>query len=110
MVKSNAEEGLWLEDVPEPVPVPNDSLIRVKRALICGTDIHLYKRDAGTRKALQLAAPGDALRAHLYRSVSRFRAGMPTAGFDRCQISMAHTPQEMNRVVHAFVQAREQTS
>jgi len=42
LVKSRAERGLWLEDVPEPQPGINDVKIRVLCAGICGTDLHIY--------------------------------------------------------------------
>ncbi len=45
IVKQNAELGLWLEDVPEPEVGINDVLIRVERAGICGTDVHIYQWD-----------------------------------------------------------------
>src|SRR6476660_1034756 len=45
LVKSKAERGLWLSDVPEPRPGINDVLIRVHRTGICGTDLHIYKWD-----------------------------------------------------------------
>jgi threonine 3-dehydrogenase len=45
LVKSRAERGLWLTDVPEPKPGINDVLIRVHRTGICGTDLHIYKWD-----------------------------------------------------------------
>jgi threonine 3-dehydrogenase len=45
LVKSRAERGLWLTDVPEPVPGINDVLMRVHRTGICGTDLHIYKWD-----------------------------------------------------------------
>ena len=38
IVKSKAEQGLWLEDVPEPTIGINDVLIRMKRTGICGTE------------------------------------------------------------------------
>jgi threonine 3-dehydrogenase len=44
-VKSRAERGLWLTDVPEPKPGINDVLMRVHRTGICGTDLHIYKWD-----------------------------------------------------------------
>jgi threonine 3-dehydrogenase len=43
LVKSKAERGLWLEDVPEPKPGINDVLIRVLMTGICGTDLHIYE-------------------------------------------------------------------
>lgn len=45
LVKAKAEPGLWLEDVPDPVPGPHDVLIEVRKASICGTDLHIYQWD-----------------------------------------------------------------
>ena len=45
LVKRHAEPGLWLEDVPIPTIGINDVLIRVTRASICGTDVHIYNWD-----------------------------------------------------------------
>ncbi len=42
LVKAHAEPGLWLEDVSEPTTGINDVLIRVLRAGICGTDVHIF--------------------------------------------------------------------
>ncbi len=39
LVKSKAEPGLWLEDVPEPHVGINDVLIKVHKTGICGTDL-----------------------------------------------------------------------
>ena len=52
LVKRNAEPGLWLEDVPEPVMGINDVLIRVLRTGICGTDLHIYHWDAWAQKTV----------------------------------------------------------
>jgi len=46
LVKSRAERGLWLEDVPEPEMGINDVKIRVLYTGICGTDLHIYEWDA----------------------------------------------------------------
>jgi threonine 3-dehydrogenase len=46
LVKSRAERGLWLEDVPEPTIGINDVKIRVLKTGICGTDLHIYEWDA----------------------------------------------------------------
>jgi threonine 3-dehydrogenase len=45
LVKAKPERGLWLENIDKPVPGHNDVLIKVSRAAICGTDIHIYKWD-----------------------------------------------------------------
>jgi threonine 3-dehydrogenase len=46
IVKSKAEPGLWIEDVPEPEMSINDVMIRVKKGGICGTDLLIYNWDA----------------------------------------------------------------
>jgi threonine 3-dehydrogenase len=46
LVKSKAERGLWLEDVPEPTVGINDVKIRVLKTGICGTDLHIYQWDS----------------------------------------------------------------
>ncbi|WJY19291.1 L-threonine 3-dehydrogenase [Alteriqipengyuania flavescens] len=45
LVKSRAEPGLWMEDVPKPEVGINDVLVKVKRTAICGTDMHIWKWD-----------------------------------------------------------------
>ena len=45
LVKSKAEVGLWLEQVPMPKIGINDVLVKVKRTAICGTDLHIYNWD-----------------------------------------------------------------
>jgi threonine 3-dehydrogenase len=52
LVKKQAAPGLWLEDVPEPRIGINDVLIRVKRASICGTDIHIYNWDDWAQRTI----------------------------------------------------------
>ena len=52
LVKKEARLGLWLEDVPKPVIGINDVLIRVDRAGICGTDVHIYKWDEWAQKTI----------------------------------------------------------
>lgn len=52
IVKKYAEAGLWMEDVPVPQPGLNDVLIRVRRASICGTDLHIYKWDDWARATI----------------------------------------------------------
>jgi threonine 3-dehydrogenase len=45
LVKSRSEQGLCLEDVPEPEIGINDVKIRVLLTGICGTDLHIYEWD-----------------------------------------------------------------
>ncbi len=52
LVKSKAERGLWLEDVPEPEIGINDVKIRVLATGICGTDLHIYEWNAWAQKTI----------------------------------------------------------
>ncbi len=52
LVKSKAETGLWLEEVPVPEPGINDVRIEVLRTGICGTDVHIYAWDAWAQKTI----------------------------------------------------------
>ena len=52
LVKAKREPGLWLQDIPIPEHGPNDVLIQVKRAGICGTDVHIYNWDAWAQKTI----------------------------------------------------------
>ena len=52
LVKSKAEEGLWLENVPEPEIGINDVLIRVHKTGICGTDLHIHRWDHWAQKTI----------------------------------------------------------
>jgi threonine 3-dehydrogenase len=45
LVKAKSERGLWREETPRPEFGPNDVLIKVKKAAICGTDLHIYNWD-----------------------------------------------------------------
>lgn len=52
LVKSKAEEGIWLEDIPLPEVGHNDVLVKVNKTAICGTDIHIYNWDDWARKTI----------------------------------------------------------
>jgi threonine 3-dehydrogenase len=52
LVKSKAEQGLWLEDIAEPTIGINDVLIRVRYTGICGTDVHIYQWDEWAQKTI----------------------------------------------------------
>jgi len=52
LVKKHRAPGLWMEDVPAPTPGDGDVLIKVERAAICGTDLHIYNWDAWAEKTV----------------------------------------------------------
>lgn len=54
LVKSKAEPGLWMQDVPMPKIGDNDLLIKVKKTAICGTDVHIWKWDSWAAKTITI--------------------------------------------------------
>ena len=54
LIKSRAERGLWLQDVPEPEMGINDVTIRVLKTGICGTDLHIYEWDSWASATIPL--------------------------------------------------------
>lgn len=52
IVKKEAREGVWLEEIEIPTPADDELLIKVSKTSICGTDIHLYLWDEVARKHL----------------------------------------------------------
>ena len=43
LVKEKGAPGIWLREVPMPVPGRNDVLVRIRKTSICGTDIHIFE-------------------------------------------------------------------
>ncbi len=54
LVKAKAEPGIWMQDVPVPEIGPNDVLIKVRKASICGTDVHIFNWDAWAQKTIKV--------------------------------------------------------
>ncbi len=50
--KLKAEPGLWMYDAPKPVIGANDVLVRVQKAAICGTDLHIYQWDEWAQETI----------------------------------------------------------
>lgn len=50
--KLEPREGIWRVEVPEPVPGPNDLLIRITKTSLCGTDVHIYNWDAWSQRTV----------------------------------------------------------
>jgi threonine 3-dehydrogenase len=84
LVKSKAEKGIWMEDVPVPKVGPNDVLIKVNRSSICGTDLHIYKWDEWARKTIPLGMTiGHEYAGHVAQmgsEVSEFKEGERVTG------------------------------
>ncbi|MGM3173665.1 L-threonine 3-dehydrogenase [Dickeya lacustris] len=54
LAKLRPEPGIWLTEVPEPVPGHNDVLIKIRKTAICGTDVHIYNWDAWSQKTIPI--------------------------------------------------------
>lgn len=52
LVKTKAEEGIWLKDMPEPECGNNDVIVKIHKTAICGTDIHIYNWDEWAQKTI----------------------------------------------------------
>lgn len=75
LVKRTLDPGFVLADVPIPQIGPTDVLIRVEKAGVCGTDLHIYSSDKWARERVRpplvvghefmgtVAAVGDAVRS-----------------------------------------------
>jgi threonine 3-dehydrogenase len=50
LVKSRPEPGLWFESVTMPAAGPNEVLIKVAKAGICGTDLHIFNWDGWAQR------------------------------------------------------------
>ena len=53
LTKNKPEPGLWMEDVPVPEIGSNDVLIKIQKAAICGTDIHIFNWDRWSQKTIK---------------------------------------------------------
>src|SRR5690242_7289721 len=84
LVKSRADKGLWVEDVPKPAIGINDVLIRVQLTGICGTDLHIYDWDDWAKKTIPVPLVighefvGDI--AEVGSNVTDFEPGMSVSG------------------------------
>lgn len=52
LVKAEAREGLWMQDVPVPEIGPDDVLIKINKTGICGTDVHIWNWDDWAQKTV----------------------------------------------------------
>ncbi|MBT9450307.1 L-threonine 3-dehydrogenase [Akkermansia glycaniphila] len=52
LVKTKADKGLELIDIPMPEVGPNDILIKIHKTAICGTDLHIWNWDSWAQKTI----------------------------------------------------------
>ena len=53
LVKEKPEEGIWHKRVPIPEVGYNDVKIKIKKASICGTDVHIYQWNKWAQKTIK---------------------------------------------------------
>jgi len=54
LVKSRAEQGIWMESMPTPRADTNEVLIKIHKTAICGTDLHIYNWDDWAQRNIQV--------------------------------------------------------
>jgi threonine 3-dehydrogenase len=54
LVKVKAAPGLTMQDIPRPEIGPTEVLIKVRKAAICGTDIHIFNWDDWSRRTVKV--------------------------------------------------------
>jgi threonine 3-dehydrogenase len=54
LVKSKDEPGIWMENIPIPDVGHNDVRIRVTKAAVCGTDLHIVNWDPWARQTIPI--------------------------------------------------------
>lgn len=75
LAKTNAGPGLELIDVPEPEPGPDEVKIRVLRAGLCGTDLHIESWDDW---AAQMLRPPLTIGHEFYGEIVQIGDRVPT--------------------------------
>ncbi|WP_324651035.1 L-threonine 3-dehydrogenase [Georgenia sp. H159] len=83
LVKPHAGPGLELRDVPEPVPGRGEVKIRVLRAGLCGTDLHIERWDDWAASVLR---PPLVVGHEFYGEIVELGEGVPTG--DRCGLEV----------------------
>lgn len=77
LVKAAAGPGLELREVPEPTPGPGEVKIRVLRAGLCGTDLHIEAWDDWAASMLQ---PPLVVGHEFYGEIVELGGGVPAGG------------------------------
>ena len=89
LVKAKRAEGRWLQDVAEPAVGDNDMLIRILKTSICGTDVHIWNRDAWAARTI----PAPMVVGHEF--VGRVEAFGRNVHLDRALAALAALKSEM---------------
>ena len=95
LVKARPEPGLWMEEVPVPEPGPDEVLVRVHKAAICGTDVHIWNWDdwAARTVPVPLVTGHEFMGtvAEIGANVTRFTVGQRVSG---CLLYTSPSPRD----------------
>jgi threonine 3-dehydrogenase len=100
--------GTEFQDVPVPDVGPNDVLIKVKVASICGTDVHIYEYDAWAQNRLKLPLlyghefAGEVVKVGA--NVQHVKAGEFVSG--ECHIACGHCFNCRNNMQHVCLNTK----
>ena len=53
IVKAERGPGFEISEVPVPTPAPNEVLVKVRAASVCGTDLHIYRWDDWAKSRIE---------------------------------------------------------
>lgn len=53
LVKRDPAKGIWMQQVPRPIPGANEVLVKLQMTAICGTDLHIYKWDEWSQRTIK---------------------------------------------------------
>lgn len=68
-------EGMWVENIPEPIPKPGEIKIKVLAAGICGTDIHIMKDEFPYKPPVVMGHEYVGIITELGEGVADFKVG-----------------------------------
>ena len=54
LIKDRPERGLWMGSAPIPTPRHGEVKIKIKKAAICGTDMHIWEYGSWAQKKMSL--------------------------------------------------------
>ncbi|PKM16262.1 MAG: L-threonine 3-dehydrogenase [Gammaproteobacteria bacterium HGW-Gammaproteobacteria-2] len=73
LVKREPAKGIWMQQVPRPVPGANEVLVKLHMTAICGTDLHIYKWDEWSQRTIK---PGLVIGHEFVGSIAEIGPGV----------------------------------
>ena len=73
LVKREPAKGIWMQQVPRPVPGANEVLVKLHMTAICGTHLHIYKWDEWSQRTIK---PGLVIGHEFVGSIAEIGPGV----------------------------------